>query len=392
MYSKILLCEVKKMLIKNPKIEISATSPKQYPSSELPEIVLVGKSNVGKSSFINTMINRKKLARTSSEPGKTRQINFYNMDDNLFESLLWSSESDSLDFKQQQYIFESGSDDQKSELLKDILAFSNSWRKTEAFILIGVKEAKIGKSEVVGIESHLSSNNLQQFVESKINRPLAFSYFPYEIEGKQVGIIRIPVQTRPFYLNKKYGKLDEGKVYLRRGDSTVIAKPDEISQMGHSQFQKEISTGPELDGTLNFNFSHRPGNKICKLVINILISNNSPFIPSLNTKVKLWIGDHPEDLLKQGHTIHFGEPFSTYKTLEFPIPDMYNPIEHKYRLTFGSDQGALKVSDYAIKITTATEYGLCGMVVRYMEDDCIFKSEVIRENIFLHEVLTLSEF
>lgn len=72
------------MLIKNPKIEISATSPRQYPTSGLPEIVLVGKSNVGKSSFINTMINRKKLARTSSEPGKTRQINFYNMDDKFY--------------------------------------------------------------------------------------------------------------------------------------------------------------------------------------------------------------------------------------------------------------------------------------------------------------------
>ena len=71
------------MNIKNPKFEISAVGPKQYPNHHLPEIVLVGKSNVGKSSFINTMINRKKLARTSSEPGKTRQINFYNMD-NLF--------------------------------------------------------------------------------------------------------------------------------------------------------------------------------------------------------------------------------------------------------------------------------------------------------------------
>ncbi len=71
------------MLIKNPKFEISAVSPKQYPKNHLPEIVLVGKSNVGKSSFINTMINRKNLARTSNQPGKTRQINFYNID-NLF--------------------------------------------------------------------------------------------------------------------------------------------------------------------------------------------------------------------------------------------------------------------------------------------------------------------
>ena len=69
------------MIVKNPKFEISAVKPNQYPTNNLPEIVLVGKSNVGKSSFINTMINRKKLARTSSEPGKTRQINFYNIDD-----------------------------------------------------------------------------------------------------------------------------------------------------------------------------------------------------------------------------------------------------------------------------------------------------------------------
>lgn len=69
------------MIIKNPRFEISAVKPSQYPNNNLPQIVLVGKSNVGKSSFINTMLNRKKLARTSSEPGKTRQINFYNIDD-----------------------------------------------------------------------------------------------------------------------------------------------------------------------------------------------------------------------------------------------------------------------------------------------------------------------
>ncbi len=72
------------MLVKNPQFEISAVSPKQYPQNDLPQIVLVGKSNVGKSSFINTMINRKKLARTSSEPGKTRQINFYNIDQKFY--------------------------------------------------------------------------------------------------------------------------------------------------------------------------------------------------------------------------------------------------------------------------------------------------------------------
>ena len=76
--------KVKNMIVKNPKFEISAVGPNQYPKSNLPEIVLAGKSNVGKSSFINTMINRKSLARTSSEPGKTRQINFYNIDQKFY--------------------------------------------------------------------------------------------------------------------------------------------------------------------------------------------------------------------------------------------------------------------------------------------------------------------
>ncbi|MBC8591505.1 ribosome biogenesis GTP-binding protein YihA/YsxC [Wansuia hejianensis] len=58
-----------------------AVSPKQYPENNLPEIAFAGRSNVGKSSFINSMINRKNLARTSSKPGKTRTINFYIIND-----------------------------------------------------------------------------------------------------------------------------------------------------------------------------------------------------------------------------------------------------------------------------------------------------------------------
>ena len=72
------------MLVKNARFEISAVSPKDYPKGNLPEIVLVGKSNVGKSSFVNTICERKNLARTSNTPGKTRQINFYNIDEKFY--------------------------------------------------------------------------------------------------------------------------------------------------------------------------------------------------------------------------------------------------------------------------------------------------------------------
>lgn len=60
-----------------------AVGPKQYPADDLPEIAFAGRSNVGKSSFINSMINRSNLARTSGKPGKTRTINFYIINDSF---------------------------------------------------------------------------------------------------------------------------------------------------------------------------------------------------------------------------------------------------------------------------------------------------------------------
>lgn len=69
------------MKIKSSSFIISAVKNEQYPDSDIPEIAFAGKSNVGKSSLINMLLNRKKLAKTSSTPGKTQTINFYNIDD-----------------------------------------------------------------------------------------------------------------------------------------------------------------------------------------------------------------------------------------------------------------------------------------------------------------------
>ncbi|WP_423407567.1 ribosome biogenesis GTP-binding protein YihA/YsxC [Heyndrickxia sp. MSNUG] len=65
------------MKVNSAEIVISAVRPNQYPETTLPEFALAGRSNVGKSSFINKMLNRKSLARTSSKPGKTQTLNFY---------------------------------------------------------------------------------------------------------------------------------------------------------------------------------------------------------------------------------------------------------------------------------------------------------------------------
>lgn len=72
------------MKVNQAEIVISAVSEKQYPQEQYPEFALAGRSNVGKSSLINRLINRKNLARTSSKPGKTQTLNFYLINESIY--------------------------------------------------------------------------------------------------------------------------------------------------------------------------------------------------------------------------------------------------------------------------------------------------------------------
>ncbi len=154
------------MQVKNPKFEISAVSKKQYPKGDRPEIVLVGKSNVGKSSFINTMLNRKNLARTSNTPGKTRQRNFYNVDDNFYFVDLpgygYSKMSKELQVSSGKYIeeyLEEGSNIRLIIFLVDIrhkpteddkLMYNYILKSNLPFIILANKADKIAPTKVDG--------------------------------------------------------------------------------------------------------------------------------------------------------------------------------------------------------------------------------------------------
>lgn len=72
------------MKITSAELVISAVRQSQYPNDHLSEFLIVGRSNVGKSSFVNTMINRKNYARTSSKPGKTQTLNFYKINGDFY--------------------------------------------------------------------------------------------------------------------------------------------------------------------------------------------------------------------------------------------------------------------------------------------------------------------
>ena len=165
------------------------------------------------------------------------------IDKNLLDQLLHEEEGAALDFKRDQYPFDRADDNAKSELLKDILAFANAWRRSTAYILIGVDEVKGGRSKIVGVTTHLDDAQLHQFVNSKTQRPIEFSYQPFSTEGVEIGVIEIPIQERPVYLKKTFGKIEKNAVYKRDGSSTAIATPDEVARMGAKQ---DFGSTPQL--------------------------------------------------------------------------------------------------------------------------------------------------
>lgn len=150
-------------------------------------------------------------------------------DDSLIEELLYRGEGAALDYKVQQYPFSGADDSQKSELLKDVLAFANAWRTETAYILIGVKN---NSRDVVDLDTDIDDSRLQEFINAKTNHPVIFSYRSLDYKGVRLGLYTIPIQDRPIFIKKKYGRVEPNTVYVRRGSSTAHADPTEIAKMG----------------------------------------------------------------------------------------------------------------------------------------------------------------
>lgn len=169
------------------------------------------------------------------------------MDVTLLETLFNKTESETLDFKEKQYRFSGASDEDKSELLKDVLAFANAWKDTDAYIIVGVRECNGRVESLPGVDSHLADSDVQQFVNEETNKPVLLSVYAVKHEQVELDVIRIVrAQERPIYSKRNYGKLKERTVYIRRGSSTAIADPDEISAIGRSQAISALAPVPTI--------------------------------------------------------------------------------------------------------------------------------------------------
>ena len=163
--------------------------------------------------------------------------------------LCLQGESFSVDYKRAQYAFIGGTDDQKADLLKDVLCFANSFRKTPAYILIGVDEEPSGIGTICGIREDevIDDSKLQEFINSKTNRQIPFSAYPFKTAaGKMLQVIELDVcmAGRPYYLRKKFAWIQCNCVWMRIGSSSHIASPDEIAVMGRASF--ELETSPDI--------------------------------------------------------------------------------------------------------------------------------------------------
>lgn len=149
----------------------------------------------------------------------------------LISALRYKSEGTDIDFKSAQYRFVGGNENDKAEMLKDILAIANAWRDGTGYILLGFKDQRPHPAEIVGISGSIDDAAMQQFVHGKVRPKLTFHYEEHLYDGKTISIISIPKQKRAFYLSHSYGKLKSNVIYVRRGSTTDEAEPPEIAAM-----------------------------------------------------------------------------------------------------------------------------------------------------------------
>ena len=167
--------------------------------------------------------------------------------------LCFQGESNCVDYKRAQYAFKGANDAQKAELLKDILCFANAFRRSPAYILIGVDEDASGFGVIHGIDDAevIDDAQLQQFVNSKTNNRIPFSAYPLRMNsGKILQVIEVDtcVRGRPFYLKNDYARLHHKDVWVRAGTSSHIASPEEIAAFGRDLV--ELENTPDIKTSL----------------------------------------------------------------------------------------------------------------------------------------------
>ncbi|MGN1204021.1 MAG: ribosome biogenesis GTP-binding protein YihA/YsxC [Lachnospiraceae bacterium] len=182
------------MIIKNVSLETVCGITSKLPDNPYPEVAFAGKSNVGKSSLINALMNRKSLARTSSQPGKTQTINFYNINDAVYFVDLPG------------YGYANASEEVKAKWGKMIENYLHRSKKLKAvFLLIDIRHAP-GKNDCVMYDWILRQGFQPVIIATKLDK------IKRSQTDKQVKLIRDTLKAQkdtviiPFSAETKQGR------------------------------------------------------------------------------------------------------------------------------------------------------------------------------------------
>ncbi len=142
-----------------------------------------------------------------------------------FENILLQSETSILDFKKKMYDFENEKQKANTDLIKDVISFTNTIRNETSYIIFGIKELEIGKLDLIGIETAVDEATLQQKVRSNVFPKPFFNYYYIHHQEKVFGILEFPVQKfdLPLTPTKNLKGLKAGVVYYRNGTSNTEA-------------------------------------------------------------------------------------------------------------------------------------------------------------------------
>lgn len=179
------------MIIKNVSLETVCGITSKLPDSKYPEVAFAGKSNVGKSSLINALMNRKSLARTSAQPGKTQTINYYNINDAMYFVDLPG------------YGYAKASENVKAQwgkMIEDYLHKSKALKKV--FLLIDIRHAPSGNDCIMykwildhGYEPIIIATKLDKINRSQIQKQVKLIKTTLDVVSGTV-IIPFSAQTK----------------------------------------------------------------------------------------------------------------------------------------------------------------------------------------------------
>ena len=225
------------------------------------------------------------------------------LSDEQVRTLLNSTETNRVDYKRKMG-FKNGTDQQKANLLKDVLAMSNATHGDVGYLVFGVNHTLTG-NEIIGVEESDSVDNsrLTNYINSKTNKDIEFYYYEYVIQDKKIGILTIKPDGYVRYVTETICGTRDNAVYYRNNDTNAIMSPSEIADRAIMKIR------PELDVYLLCEDNDGKFSQSTKIVVQDLLLNDDS-VAGIARRLSSRLSKDQVAQLQERYKELFGDPWS----------------------------------------------------------------------------------